>query len=90
MIVPVACTAWSLAGGHGDSASHCLRSEQTKITSAHDRIASSRYVELSKDALGVGFDGVERDVELFADLPLGQICTQQPEHSELSIISSSA
>ena len=61
------------------------QSDQAKITGARNGVVSGRHVELPEDALGMGFDCIEGKVKVLGDLPLGQIGTKQPEHSELSI-----
>jgi hypothetical protein len=60
-------------------------SDQAKITSPRNGVLSGGHVELSENALDMRFDGVERDVELVADLSLREVGPEQPEHGQLSI-----
>ena len=53
-------------------------SEQAKITSTRNGVLSGGHVELSENALDMRFDGVERDVELVADLSLREVGPEQP------------
>src|SRR5215218_7027038 len=65
-------------------------SEQAKITSTRNGVLSGGHIELSENALDMRFDGVERDVELVADLPLREVGPEQPEHGGSRSLSSTA
>src|SRR6266508_1866919 len=60
-------------------------SKQSQLAGPRDRVGARGDVELAKDALHVGLDGVERDVERLADLPLREVGREQAEHGKFPL-----
>ena len=57
--------------------------EQAERFGARDRVRSRGYVQLAVQLAGVGLDGVQRDVELLADLTSGETAREASQHREL-------
>src|SRR5262245_30370963 len=60
-------------------------SEQAELAPARDRVLAAGDAELAEHRARVRLDGVERDVELGADLALREVGGQQPQHGDLAL-----
>ena len=59
------------------------------MAAAHRR-CSGGHVKLGEDALGVGAQRVERDIELAGDLRSGELAVKKPEHFQLTVAQGAA
>ena len=59
------------------------------MAAAHRR-CSGGHVELGEDALGVGAQRVERDVQLTGDLRSGELAVQKPEYLQFAVAQEAA
>jgi hypothetical protein len=59
--------------------------EQVEMTRVGDRLGSARDLELAVDGLELAPDGVDRDVQLTADLPVRQPGGKQPQDGTLAL-----
>jgi hypothetical protein len=57
----------------------------SELASPLDRLLARRNAELAVDAPGVRLDGVERDIQLGADLALRELAAEQSENIELGV-----
>ena len=64
--------------------------EEPSFVGAAHRSCPGGHVELGEDALGVGAQRVERDVQLAGDLRPGELAVQKPEHLQFAIAQGAA
>ena len=57
----------------------------SELASPLDSLLARRHAELAIDAAGVRLDGIERDVQLGADLALRQLAAEQSENRQLRV-----
>src|SRR5690242_11861895 len=80
---PRAPARW--AARHHTSRANDPGDRPSESASSRDGLLTRRHAELAIDAAGVRFDGVERDVQLGADLALRELAGEQAKNRQLGV-----